>query len=128
MKLLFVENRYKTFTFEKIGEFLQKEGHEIAFIIQNKNYNVNNSFKKYIIPYPKNKEKIIYDRCDGVERIISCDRMQNFFKKKGVEYFYYYDNEIKNILNDFKPDFVFGESTAFHELLVINNCKKNCKD
>src|SRR5690606_6216258 len=39
-------------------------------------------------------------------------------------YFYYYNDEINKILINIKPDFVFGESTAFHELLSIYNCEK----
>ena len=32
-------------------------------------------------------------------------------------------NTISNAIEKIKPDLVFGESTLFHELLVINACK-----
>ena len=36
MKLLFIENRYKTYFFEPIAQRLKSEGHDIYWIIQNK--------------------------------------------------------------------------------------------
>ncbi|XMO87891.1 hypothetical protein AAFN75_06275 [Algibacter sp. AS12] len=124
MKLLFIENRYKTFTFEAIANNLAKEGHEVAFIVQNKDYTPKSNVTNFIIPYPKNISKKNYKPCKDVEQVIVSDRMQNFFRKKGTKYFYYYNLEIDKILGSYKPDFVFGESTAFHELLTIANCKK----
>jgi hypothetical protein len=52
------------------------------------------------------------------------DRQLNYFKKEDTTYFYYYYEKIKNIIEDIKPSFVFGESTAFHELLTIKICKE----
>ena len=123
MKILFLENRYKTFTFEAIGKSLKAEGYEIAFLVQNKLYRPHKSVTSYCIPFPKKNELTETNvRKEHVERVILSDRMQNFFQKKTKGYFYYYDNKIDEILESFKPDLVFGESTAFHELLTIYNC------
>ena len=62
--------------------------------------------------------KIIY-RHDG-----KIDRQFNHFKQKDSSYFYYYNQKIKEILEEIKPNIVCGESTAFHELLTILNCKR----
>ncbi len=123
MKLLFIENRYKTFLFETIAEVLSKHGFEIYWLIQNKAFLPSKAFKTYIIKYPK-KLKEDYQRNGYVENIIKSDRQINYFKKNDTSYFYYYDYEIQKILKEVAPDIVFGESTAFHELLTIENCKK----
>ena len=123
MKVLFIENRYKTFLYEAIAIELEKEGHDVFWLIQNKDYQPK-SDRKYIIPYPKKTTKK-YDKIKEVEEVILIDRQQNFFKKENKSYFYQYYFKIKEKLNELKPDIVFGESTAFHELLTINLCKKN---
>ncbi|MCL5127256.1 hypothetical protein [Algibacter sp. L4_22] len=125
MNILFIENRYKTYTFEAVANLLKKEGHHVFFLIQNKDYTPKSDFSFFEIPFPK-KEDLIksYKVSQDVENVIASDRMQNFFKKKGTSYFYYYNKKIEEVLDSCKPDFVFGESTAFHELLTINNCKK----
>lgn len=124
MTLLFIENRYKTFYFEAIAKQLIKHGFDIHFLVQNKSFEPNNEFVKHIIPYPKNSQ-YNYTKDIAIETVIESDRQQNHFGKKDKSYFYYYDSKIKTILDTVKPDVVFGESTAFHELLAINLCKEN---
>lgn len=125
MKLLFIENRYKTYTFEAIANSLQKDGHDITFIVQNKLFKPKSKFNICEIKYPSKKQlNNTYNADKAIEEIIASDRMQNFFQKKGKAYFYYYNSKIGEILDAVNPDFVFGESTAFHELLTIKNCKE----
>jgi hypothetical protein len=123
MKIVFVENRYKTYLYESIANKLIQDGHEIYFLVQNHSFKPSKIYFQFIIKYPKNlienNQKI-----DNVEKIIKSDRQINHFKKKSVGYFYYYDKEISDFLNSVSPNIVFGESTAFHELLTIENCKK----
>ncbi len=123
MKLLFIENRYKTYLFEPIANQLSKRGHDIYWLIQNKQFLPVGNSKKYIIDYPPNNLNG-YVKDESVEDVIKSDRQFNHFNKKDTSYFYYYDDNIKNYLKELKPNFVFGEATAFHELLTINNCKK----
>lgn len=122
MKVLFVENQYKTYFFEAIALKLQKEGHVVSWIIQNKVFTPKSDFKKYIIPYPKKrdyKEKSDVDLDD----VIYSDRNINYFRKSNKGYFYYYFDKIKNIIDEVQPDIVFGESAVFHELLIGKYCK-----
>lgn len=122
-KILFVENRYKTYLLEPIAKRLGELGHKIFWIIQNKEFDVCESFIKFRIPLPPKKISP-YDKDFDVEEVIKVDRQYNFFNNKSTDYFYYYNEKIKNVLEDVQPEIVFGEATAFHELLLINNCKK----
>lgn len=122
MKLLFIENRYKTFFFESITKELTVKGYEIHWLIQNKEFTPSSEFKLHSIRYPKGNYKFVKD--EAVETVIKSDRQLNHFDKKDTSYFYYYNEKIRKLLKKIKPDLVFGESTAFHELLTINNCKE----
>jgi len=123
MKILFIENRHKTYFFEAIANQLANKGYDIYWLVQNKQFSPSNNFKNFIINYPSD-DLIGYRKDKGVEDIIESDRQVNYFNKTNTSYFYYYNNKIEKYLNELKPEFVFGESTAFHELLTIYNCKK----
>lgn len=122
MKIVFVENRYKTFLYESIANKLIQDGHEIYFLVQNHSFKPSKAFSQFIIKYPKNLIENI-QKIEYIEKIIKSDRQINHFKTKSVGHFYYYDKEISDFLESVSPDIVFGESTAFHELLTIENCK-----
>lgn len=123
MKLLFIENRHKTYFFEAIANQLKEKGHSIYWLVQNKQFLPSSNFKTHIIDYPSEKIKE-FEKDKDVEGVIESDRQLNHFKKTDTYYFYYYSDKIENYLRELKPDFVFGEATAFHELLTIYNCKK----
>jgi hypothetical protein len=123
LKILFVENRYKTFFWEKIAIELQKEGHEIFWIVQNSNFTPKLG-TVMIIPYFNNRIEVTKKSNQSLQKIISADRTIRYFKGKEESHFYYYDEKIKEIIGEIKPDIAFGESTLFHELLVIKNCKE----
>lgn len=116
MRLLFIENRYKTLFFDPIAKLLEKEGHEVFWMVQNHNFTPKNG-KKYIIPYPKKKD-VVSKEVD-LSEVMTSDRQLNFFNLKSKKHFYYYYDRIRDIFNDCKPDVVFGECTLFHELLAI---------
>lgn len=122
MKLLFIENRYKTFFFDAIAKELSKKGHTIHWIIQNHSFLPKGFSNKHIIPYPKKPFEFSVD--EDIVKIIKGDRQINHFKKKDLSYFYYYNQKIKEILEKIQPDIIFGEATAFHELLVVKNAKE----
>ena len=123
MKLLFIENRHKTYLYQEVAKKLKNQGHDIYCLVQNKQFAPLKVFENFIIEYPTKKNKI-YDKDESVEEVIQSDRQINHFNKKDTSYFYYYNTIIEEYLKNLKPDFVFGESTAFHELLTIENCKK----
>lgn len=122
MRVLFVENQYKTYFFEAIALKLKEKGYTVSWIVQNKVFTPKSDFKKYIIPYPKKKD---YSKEGDVnlDDVIYSDRNINYFRQSNKGYFYYYFDQIKSIIDDFRPDVVFGESAVFHELLTGKYCK-----
>jgi len=123
MRILFVENQYKTYFFEAIALRLQEQGHEINWIVQNKVFTPKTNFKKYIIPYPRKKDYTNLIKSD-LKSVIESDRNVNYFKSNNNKYFYYYYNKIKEVIDEVKPGVVFGESAVFHELLIGKYCKE----
>ena len=124
MKILFVENRHKTYFFDAIAKCLQQNGHKIYWIVQNHQFIPQNGIV-FKIPYPKNKDLKSINKGESAElkEIIISDRQLNHFGFNSDDHFYYYDHQISNLLKEIKPDLAFGESTAFHELIIIRNCK-----
>lgn len=125
MKILFIENRGRTNFWSKIGELLQNDGHTIHFIIENHSFTPKiQGFVNYIIPYCKyNKESLSVNN-DIFSKIKRSDRAINHFGIANNSHYQYYHDKINEYINEVKPDVVFGESTAFHELLAIEICKK----
>jgi hypothetical protein len=124
MKILFVENRYKTYLWENIARKLDNYGHEISWIVQNHAFTpaADNVYK---IPYPikKQQESKKYNQ-SIFDFIQTTDRIINYFNGNNHHYSYYY-KEFSKIIIEVKPDLVIGESTLFHELMIIDICKKN---
>src|SRR5690606_3988020 len=56
---------------------------------------------------------------------IKSNRGLNYFEVENEDFIYHYDQQITTLINKIEPDLVFGESTAFHELLVIKACKQS---
>mgnify|MGYP005850071697 CR=1 FL=1 len=123
MKILFLENRYKTRLYELVAEHLLKNEHEIHFLVQNHDFKPSKRFVNHLIKYPNSSYKKTKDPYH-IDKVIESDRQINHFQANDNSYFYYYDEKIYKSLKDIKPDIVFGESTAFHELITIENCKK----
>ena len=123
MKILFVENQYKTYFFEAIALALKEQGHDIYWLVQSKKFAPKGNFNTTIIPYPKGKKyPIIKD--EAIQAIIESDRNINYFNYKDKSHFYYYNTKIKDLVYQIKPDIAFGESTLFHELLAGKYCKE----
>ncbi len=121
MKIIFVENRYKTTLWEIVGREYEKLGHEVHWIVQNHMFKPSSS-NIIVLPYPKAlKQEKKYT--SEIKKIIKADRGLNYFGIKSDDFIFWYQNEIENAIEKIKPDLVFGESTLFHELLVINACK-----
>lgn len=120
MKILFIENRDKTYFFDAIAKKLLNE-HSISWIVQNNQFNPKNG-EVFTIKYPQisnlkaSNNKHILD-------ISKTDRIINYFNGNNLHYEYYF-KEISKRIRTIKPDIVFGESTQFHELITIKICKK----
>ena len=120
MKILFIENRYRTIFWTKIGHALEEEGYEVYYLVQNHTFRPKGK-KVIIMPYPsiqRNKELSENDL-----NLLKSDRNINYFQHKETSHYIHYRELIKSILNKLHPDIVFGESTAFHELITIEECK-----
>jgi hypothetical protein len=123
MKVMFVENKQQTQFWEAVAVRLQKNGHEVCWIVQNAAFlpAVGESF---LIPYPNGngtRPSIAMDA--ELQRILSSDRNINYFGGDSSHYSHY-DAKICRLLGAVKPDVVFGEATLFHELLCIKHCCK----
>ncbi|MDA9841138.1 hypothetical protein N9C34_00580 [Candidatus Marinimicrobia bacterium] len=121
MKLLFIENRDKTFLFDSIAEKLNKK-YSVSWIVQNHQFIPKNGCV-YKIPYPK-KNDLIKVESDVFDYISKTDRLINYFKGNDLHYQYYWE-KIATTIQSVKPDVVFGESTQFHELIAIKICEQN---
>ena len=123
MRILFIENQYKTYFFEAIARRLQDQGHDIIFVVQNHYFKPKGDFKTHVLPYPGKKD---YEPIDDkeIDDIIFSDRNMNYFRLESKSHFYYYNEIIQKLVYETKPDIVFGECTLFHELLIAKYCKE----
>lgn len=122
MKILFIENRYKTKLWEVVGREFEKQGHEIHWIVQNHGFkpafgSIN------VMPYPK-KFAGPKNYTPEIIKIIKADRGLNYFGVKSDDFIFGYDQKIGKLIDEIQPDIVFGESTLCHELLTIKHCKQ----
>lgn len=119
MKVVFVENKHKTRFWERIAQELSNGGHEISWIVQNKLFSPKVGYV-HVIPLPKNKDLHYSEKFKTLEKK---DRYCYIYDQKPTHYSYYYKS-INRVLTEIEPDFVFGESTLFHELLTIQCCRE----
>jgi hypothetical protein len=122
MKIVFIENRYKTVLFEKIAIELKLKGIDSTFLVQNKFFKPE-KFPFTFLDYPKKhqlEEPNVHISQFGLDQK---DRGFKYFNSGNRHYNYYYD-AIKAFLLLEKPLCVFGESTLFHELIAIEVCKE----
>jgi len=120
MKILFIENRDKTYFFDEIAQKLLEE-HSISWIVQNHQFKPKNG-DVYKIKYPKKTDLKTNDDKDIVD-IAKTDRIVNYFNGNNLHYDYYW-KELSKRIRSIKPDIVFGESTQFHELISIKICQE----
>lgn len=118
MKIVFIENKHKTHFWQRIAKKLSEAGHEVHWIIQNKLFQPTAGCVHYIaLP---SKIDLTYDK-----KFVDLERKDRYcyiYKNKPRHYKYYSD-AIEKILLSINPKLVFGESTLFHELLTIEQCK-----
>lgn len=126
-KILFIENRQRTWVWQWMADFLEENGCEVYWIVEN-HYFKPRGKNVYVIPYPTKKDiqiakvkgmpQQLFDYVTYVDRNIYC------FKCKSTDYIYYYYNAIRDIILSIRPDITIGESTLVHELLSIFICKQ----
>lgn len=120
MKVLFVENRYKTFFWEEIARHLEKEDHvDVHWIVQNHGY-IPKIGRVHTIPYPARRKTYPVD--SGFDAVLRMDRQRTYYGYSNWHYGYY-SREIQSILDEVDPDIVFGEVSLFHEFMACQLCK-----
>ena len=77
MKILFVENRYKTIFWEEIATRLIDDGHEIYWIVQNHFFKPKIG-KSTILPYFKGQNIDSKRYSDNLNKIIRSNRGINY--------------------------------------------------
>jgi len=122
MKILFIENRYKTHFWSALAQELKFSGIEVEFLVQNNHFKVD-GFKNWVIAYPTKTDFLVTEVNEAFGFIVNSDRNINYFSANSDHYTFYSKN-ISAILTQSKPDLVVGESTLFHELLVIKACRE----
>lgn len=125
-RILFVENRGKTFFWEKVSIELLSRGFEVHFLVQNPFYAPKQSRHVHVLKLPNKKDIKTFrgqEPLELKEYLISRDRGFKFFKSGNEHYGYYYVN-IKDLIDKISPDLVVGECTLFHELITIFLCKE----
>ena len=122
MKILFVENRYTTRVFERVAAYLRKQGHEIAWLVQNHLFAPAGLPRVHCIPYPKPGKQADSPAPSRFQHLAQIDRGIRYFGGSPSHYAHY-ARHIDRILDAEQPDVAFGESTQFHELIMIAACR-----
>lgn len=121
MKILFIENRYRTRFWDEVAGELSQDGHEVSFLVQNHWFKPRHG-KVTLLPYPGRDNGA--DISDTDRELIKSDRNINYFHHRETAHYPWYRKSIRDYLDRERPDVVFGESTAFHELITISLCQE----
>lgn len=116
-KLLFVENREKTYFWRLVAKRLQADGFAVGWIVQNPIFGRALPGKIYSLELPGKNAGSDHER--QISPLLKTDRGKRFFGNGDSHYAHYY-MVIEEAIKDFQPDFVIGESTLFHELIAAD--------
>lgn len=116
VKVMFIENRYKTYFWDKVAGRMLDDGIDVAWIVQNHAF-YPQSKRVHVIPYPKGADlsRVVPNELKEME---SRDRNINFFGGNTGHYAYYHE-QIEHVIKEEMPDVIIGEATLFHELITI---------
>ncbi|MBF8748654.1 hypothetical protein [Pseudomonas monteilii] len=123
MKIVFIENRYKTWFWEKLAKrlVLDVPDLEVIWIVQNPVFAPRYG-KINVIPFPARHDLRPAKIDQSTIKISKADRNLNYFGGS-AEHYEYYREKIVQILSSVGPNVVVGESTLFHELMAIEWCR-----
>ena len=116
MKILFVENKHITRTWEALAPLLMREGDELHWLVQNRRWTPGVG-TAHEIPVPRRAD-LRSSEPGRFDRIRDQDRGINYFGG-GDRHYSYYAERIAAILDAVRPDVVIGEATLFHEHLAM---------
>lgn len=122
MKFAFIENRYKTIFWEALAQELRKCGHAVVWLVQNPVFTPSGD-GVFVTPFPQRRELSGHREATISDKIRCADRNINYFSGRDRHYRYYRD-AIEQWLDLERPEVVIGESTLFHELMVIDSCRR----
>ncbi|MDP4491809.1 hypothetical protein [Vibrio sp. AH4] len=94
----------------------------MSWIVQNKKFRPKDE-DCFVINYPESSQLNFNCNSDFFKKLAQMDRGVYAFES-GTSHYYYYYQSIKSYISKFKPNFVIGESTLFHELITIEVCKE----
>lgn len=117
MRILFVENKHVTRTWETLTPRLQRAGDEVHWIVQNRLWTPRVG-TLHPIPPPRPAD-LRAPESGRFDRIRHQDRGINYFGGDDRHYAYYAER-IGAIIDAVRPDILIGESTLFHEHLAID--------
>ena len=125
MRILFIEVRSKTYSYQQVAQELQKLGHEIVWLVYN--HSIKPSCGSvHTIPYPS-KKQLEYDQSklntENFKKVADSDR-NVLYLKGGINHYPYYWNQISQILDTEKPDVVLGEPSPFYAVMCGLLCKE----
>lgn len=122
MRIMFVENKHMVRTWEAIAPHLMAAGDDVHWLIQNPMWTPKHG-SAHRIRWPRKSELVI----NSNNRFLKTrhrDRGINYFGGNDLHYSFY-DNQIRILVEEIKPDVIIGEATLFHELLAINIAKES---
>lgn len=125
MKVLFLENRYKTFFWDAVAAGLNEAGFKTAWLVQNHDFMPIKTLSEsecICIPYP-DKSSLGDFVPEALKGIAARDRNINYFGGNAGHY-EYYSQSIEAAILQLRPDLVVGEATLFHEQITIEICKR----
>jgi hypothetical protein len=116
MRILFVENKHVTRTWEAVTPLLMREGDDVHWLVQNRRWTPGVG-TVHQIPIPGRGD--LRDPEPGrFQRIRDQDRGINYFGGDDRHYTFYAER-IAALVDAVRPDVVIGEATLFHEHLAM---------
>jgi hypothetical protein len=121
-RLLFIENREKTYLWAAVARRLAVEGHDIVWLVQNPLFARELPGRVNLISFPSRGD--LDPSLDLAEYpTLSTDRGREHFGA-GHAHYAYYAVRIAAILDAERPTLAIGEPTLFHELLALDLCAR----
>lgn len=119
-RIVFVENKGKTVFWSAVAELMERRGNIISWIVQNPLETPAGQAREIVkLRFPN----VVDMRFDvPIPKSVETDRGRTLFGA-GRGHYSHYEVEISRALRKLRPDVVIGESTLFHELMIISACQ-----
>ena len=118
--ILFLESRTQTTQWDLIAKHLVSRGHTIHWIVCSPVI-LPKTGTIHIIPFPK-KQELETTTKDYLLDVSHSDRIVKYYKGNNFHYTYY-DKQLTKLLEQIKPDIVFGELANFHTHIMSKLCE-----